>query len=405
MTIRSSRRSIFLLFRFVLTTFVMILLCIVVLGLIFIGPRGVGEAILFSAIGLLYAFKVATPVMIPVDDENVEIVYRLDNMNMFDDPEVEILLLDKSMPPKTLASTRVHCGEDCNANVWRRPSEPRSYYLEIRGQEYRLDLPAQTIARVENSKDVCASDAQAPQWSRAMFWEGMRANAERRPVEDLLLGQVRNGKFIRAESLPPIPAMQRRNCEAETKAWYASIEVNPSPHLPKIAVRVRWAPGEDFDYELNFAGGRVIARHRDKFPTDDPSARQFRFSFYRAGGRIVLISHIQGSIVIRQEMTQGRFELPERHSSIRARCRDASRKLKDGSTNGEAISRFFDGWTWLGAFEAKLTPGPDGGLIGDLKFAAPPKDAEIFESPERVCISPVEHGPSSSPHAADGGTP
>jgi hypothetical protein len=79
--------------------------------------------------------------------------------------------------------------------------------------------------------------------------------------------------------------------------------------------------------------------------------------------------------------------------------------VKDGSTNGEAVSRYFDGWTWLGAFEAKLTPGQEGVLIGNLKFAAPPKDAEIFESPERVCNSSVDHGPSSSPHAADGGAP
>lgn len=393
---RSARRSPpILIWRALLTALIVGL----GLGLLILGPHGFGVLILAIVIGSLQLTLAAPPVGIPINDENIGVVYKLANEQFFEDRYVDILIVNKFRNSEIFASKRIVCGDRCDAEVRRRKTELNSYYISVDESEYRINSIEKTITPSEIAKESCPSDVEIPKWAQSMRGHSMRAHLADRSADYIFLGKVRNRKFVPAEQLIATSPTRGLNCASEARAWYGSTAAKFSMGMSDVVMRGKWAPGEDFDYEFDFDGRRVIAHHRDKLPSDAALTRQFRLSFYRVGGGTVIISQIQAEIETWQENMRGRRD---RRSPVYARCRDASRKSNQGSANGAAASRYFEGWTWLGAFEGKLALAPDGRLIGDLKVVAPPKDVEVMESPERVCVSSVSDGPSSPPHA-DGG--
>jgi hypothetical protein len=347
---------------------VIVVVILLTLGLIVIG------------VGTIFWMVWHPDVFVPLDGTDLAVVYR--NYENRPKHREYLALAEKSAPGKMLAEAAWFVDKEIGVDIWRTPDRS-SYYLFLRSALFRIDVANRTLRYFEFPQDTCPSDATSAKWSMQSSNPSL---LRPRPADLVFVGSIRKDEFTPAERLPPPPPRPRRNCAAEALAWNGNAFTMLEDTDLTIGMQLRWLPGDSLLYEISVASPKWASTSPNGYPPPRTTAMppRVRVSLYREGGMVHLIDDGEAAALRHMRLSVADRNFGE--SAPNPSCRlDAARTPREKSEDGGRSSRFFDGWVWLGRFEAQFEPLSDGRWSGRLLFLTAAEAQEDVLAPERFC--------------------
>jgi hypothetical protein len=280
--------------------------------------------------------------------------------------------------------SRVYKSGRVGGQLWRSP-DGSAYYLELQEGLFRVDLAKRTLARSLYPEDDCPSDGTTKNWP-------MKAVDPKRfpprPPNFIFVGAIRGDSFTPADRLPPpAPPHRRRNCAAEALVWdgYASTAIDGTEIT--AALRLRWLPGEAIFYQFTFTPWWDDAwpSNTNPPPLIVATPPRVRFSLYKDGDVIFVLEDGETSSLKTLNLRTRSGEPLARWQLPACRVGGAPGSSEEPPNAPGRPSRFFERLRWLGRFEARFEPLPDGRWDGEVLFLSAAAASEDILDPERFC--------------------